>query len=110
MIVPRKYKPKISAVGLFCCNKFEETSNKKVSDLSKLSKPYFKNAYGIYYSLIFNTNFKNMIYFSIYDVMISIMDAPLPTHEINECEEGRYKNIQVTKLNTFRLQTVPQHC
>ena len=29
-----------SAVGLFCCDKFEETSNKKVSDLSKLSKPY----------------------------------------------------------------------
>ena len=34
--------PKISAVGLFCCNKFEETPNKKVSDLSKLKKPYFK--------------------------------------------------------------------
>ena len=42
MIVPRKYKPKISAVGLFCCDKFQETSNKKVSDLSKLTKPYFK--------------------------------------------------------------------
>ena len=32
----------ISAVGLFCCDKFEENPNKKVSDLSKLSKPYFK--------------------------------------------------------------------
>ena len=29
------------AVGLFCCDKFEETSNKKVSDLSKLSKSNF---------------------------------------------------------------------
>ena len=34
--------PKICTVGLFCCDKFEETPNKKVSDLSKLSKPYFK--------------------------------------------------------------------
>ena len=25
----------------FCCDKFEETPNKKVSDLSKLTKPYF---------------------------------------------------------------------
>ena len=33
--------PIISAVGLFCCDKFEETPNKKVSDLSKLTKPYF---------------------------------------------------------------------
>ena len=33
--------PKISAVGLFCCNKFEETPNEKVSKLSKLSKSYF---------------------------------------------------------------------
>ena len=33
--------PIISAVGLFCCDKFEEIPNKKVSDLSKLSKPYF---------------------------------------------------------------------
>ena len=30
------------AVGPFCCDKFEETPNNKVSDLSKLSKPYFK--------------------------------------------------------------------
>ena len=35
--------PIISAVGLFCCDKFEETPNKKVSDLSKLTKPYFSN-------------------------------------------------------------------
>ena len=40
-IVPRKYMPKISAVGLFCCDKFEETPNEKVSKLSKLSKFYF---------------------------------------------------------------------
>ena len=41
-IVPRKYMPIISAVGLFCCNKFEETPNKKVVNMSKLTKPYFK--------------------------------------------------------------------
>ena len=33
--------PIISAVGLFCCNKFEETPNKKVSDQSKLTETYF---------------------------------------------------------------------
>ena len=33
---------KISAVGLFCCDKFEETTNKKVSDLSK---PDFRYSY-----------------------------------------------------------------
>ena len=31
---------KDSAVGLFCNNRFEETPNKKLSYLSKLSKPY----------------------------------------------------------------------
>ena len=35
---------KISAAGLFCCDKFEETPNKKLSDLSKLTKPYFSGA------------------------------------------------------------------
>ena len=40
-IVPRKYMPKISPVGLFCCNKFEETPNEKVVKMSKLTKPYF---------------------------------------------------------------------
>ena len=43
-IIPRKYVPIISAVGLFCCDKFEETPNEKVSKLSKLSKSYFKTA------------------------------------------------------------------
>ena len=32
----------ISAVGLFCSDKFEETPNEKVSGLSKLTKPYFR--------------------------------------------------------------------
>ena len=32
---------KISAVGLFCCDKFEETPKQKVIDLSKLEKFYF---------------------------------------------------------------------
>ena len=43
---------KISAVGLFCCDKFEKNPNKKVSDLSKLSKSYFKE------SEILKTHFK----------------------------------------------------
>ena len=34
-----------SAVGLVSCDKFEETPNKKVSDLSMLSEPYFKVAF-----------------------------------------------------------------
>ena len=40
-IVPRKNMPIISAVGLFCCDKFEETPIKKVCNMSKLSKSYF---------------------------------------------------------------------
>ena len=32
---------KISAVGLFCCDKFEENPKQKVIDLSKLKKNYF---------------------------------------------------------------------
>ena len=45
-IVPRKYMPLISAVGLFCCDKFEETPNEKVSNMSKLTKSYFKQKVG----------------------------------------------------------------
>ena len=33
-IVSRKYLLKISAVGLFCCDKFEETPKQKVIDLA----------------------------------------------------------------------------
>ena len=36
--------PKISAVGLFCCDKFEETPKQKVIDLSKFKKIYFNKA------------------------------------------------------------------
>ena len=35
--------PKISAVGLFCCDKFEETPKQKVIDLSKFKKFYFSS-------------------------------------------------------------------
>ena len=42
-IVPRKYMPIISAVGIFCCDKFEETPNEKVSNMSKLIKFYFSS-------------------------------------------------------------------
>ena len=41
-IVSRKYLPKISTVGLFCCDKFEEITYEKVVNLFKLTKPYFK--------------------------------------------------------------------
>ena len=44
-IVPRKHMPIISAVGLFCCDKFEETPNEKVVNMSKLTKPYFNVKY-----------------------------------------------------------------
>ena len=40
-IVLRKYMCKISAVGLFCCDKFEETSKQKVINMSKLNKFHF---------------------------------------------------------------------
>ena len=36
------YMPIISAVGLFYCDKFEETPNEKVSNMSKLTKSYFR--------------------------------------------------------------------
>ena len=37
-IVPRKYLPKISTVGLFSCDKFEETPKQNVINMSKLNK------------------------------------------------------------------------
>ena len=40
-IAPRKYRPIIFAVGLFCCEKFEETPNEKVVNMSKLTKDLF---------------------------------------------------------------------
>ena len=40
-IVPRKYVPIISAVWLFSYDKFEETPNEKVVNMSKLTKSYF---------------------------------------------------------------------
>ena len=36
----------IYAVGLFCCEKFEETPNEKVINMWKLTKPYFSNLPG----------------------------------------------------------------
>ena len=56
--------PKISPVGLFCCDRFEETPNEKVVNMSKLTKSYFdilpellcsRNVPGhVIYSLWFN--------------------------------------------------------
>ena len=40
-IFSEQYLPKNSAVGLFSCDKFEETPKQKVIDLSKLEKFYF---------------------------------------------------------------------
>ena len=40
-IVWKNYLPKISAVGLFSYDKFEETPSEKVINMSKLTKPYF---------------------------------------------------------------------
>ena len=37
--------PIISADGLFCCDKFEETLNEKASNMSKLTKSYFRPKY-----------------------------------------------------------------
>ena len=42
-IVRKKYLCKISAVGLFCCYKFEETPKQKVIDLGQLKKIYFSD-------------------------------------------------------------------
>ena len=48
-IVRRKYLPKIFAVGLFSCDKFEETSKQKVIDLSKFKKIYFNENVNSHY-------------------------------------------------------------
>ena len=58
-IVPRKYMPKISAVRLFCCDKFEETPSKKMVNMSKLTKSYFS----VYIFLSFLLN-DYIIYFN----------------------------------------------
>ena len=47
-IVPRKYMPTISSVGLFCYDKFEKTPNEKGVNMSKLTKPYF-NTKSLFY-------------------------------------------------------------
>ena len=39
----RKIREKFFAVGLFCYDKFEETPNEKVVNMSKWTKPYFKD-------------------------------------------------------------------
>ena len=46
---------KISAVGLFCCDKFEETPKQKVINMSKLNKFHFRATgfYEINYRKIF---------------------------------------------------------
>ena len=48
-IVLRKYMRKISAVGLFCCDKFEETPKQKVINMSKLNKLHFRIKAGFPY-------------------------------------------------------------
>ena len=41
----RKYMAIVSAVGLFCCDRFEETPNELVVKMSKLTKPSFNLQY-----------------------------------------------------------------
>ena len=41
-IFRRKYMHKISTVGFFCCDEFEEIPKQKVINMSKLNKFYFK--------------------------------------------------------------------
>ena len=50
---------KISAVGLFCCDKFEETPKQKVIDLSKLNKFYFKTEFMCF--ILFANRFLNKV-------------------------------------------------
>ena len=40
--VLRKYMHKTSAIGLFCCHKFEEIPKQKLINMSKLNKLHFK--------------------------------------------------------------------
>ena len=49
-IVPRKYMPIMSAVGFFCCDKFKENPNEKVSNMSKLTKFYFNTSINFSFS------------------------------------------------------------
>ena len=65
MIVPRKYMRIISAVGLFCCDKFEETPNEKVSNMSKLTKSYFNMVFKLSWTSVSLTNpLKNLTYWT----------------------------------------------
>ena len=59
-IVLRKYMRKNSTVGLFCCNKFEETPKQKVINLSKLNKFHFKNASILKGKLFWESRQKNL--------------------------------------------------
>ena len=62
-IVPRKYVPIISAVGLFCYDKFEETANEKVVNMSKSTKPYYRRSIArkhTYLKYVFLKNFNKL--------------------------------------------------
>ena len=43
----------MTIVGLFCCNKFEQTPNEKVSNMSKLTKSYFKDSQNNIHHLLY---------------------------------------------------------
>ena len=49
--------PIISTVGLYCCDKFEETPNEKVVNMSKVTKFYFnthnQNSLPIFFGILF---------------------------------------------------------
>ena len=37
----------VSTVGLFCCGKYEETPNEKMSNMSKLTESYFSQIFSV---------------------------------------------------------------
>ena len=64
-IVPRKYMGKIFAVGLFSCDKFEETPKQKVIDMAYLNRIHFSLAWDTLYN-------KNILWFLILSVTLII--------------------------------------
>ena len=62
---------KISAVGLFCCNKFEDTTDMKVSDMPKLRKPYFNKYLQAFHKGSINRNSdEKLVYILIFSVTV----------------------------------------
>ena len=95
--------PKISAVGLFCCDKFEKTPKQKVIDLSKLTKSYFRK--GSYKKLEFVLHLGKRVisYSKSFDakVMINISKLLYKGSKNNLISAGGCHNYD-HNLNTLR--------